>query len=198
VTEKKSEKLRRILLNTAETRIKADGLSALRVRDVAKDSGYALGSLYNAFKDLDLLVIAVNSRTLKRLRIDLQDAVASTPDASSQMNALATAYLTFAVENSNLWAALFDHRMSEGSPVPDWHLEEHEHLIEEVMKPLASLIPNLSMPDLALRARTIFSAVHGIIKLSLEGRFVALDPEALRGELLEFLECYLRGMKSQG
>jgi len=196
VSETKSEKLKRILLETAESRIRAHGLASLRVRDVAKDSGYALGSLYNAYKDLDLLVIAVNSRTLGRLKVVLQEAVASQPDALSQMKVLSVAYLSFAVENPHLWSALFDHQMPEGAEVPQWHLEEHADLIAEVMTPLAVLMPDLDEAALALRARTIFSAVHGIIKLSLEDRFVALDQRALSDELLGFLECYLKGLEA--
>jgi AcrR family transcriptional regulator len=196
VTKNKREILKENLLNAAEERIKSHGLAALRARDVTKDAGCALGSLYNAYEDLDLLILAVNSRTLARLHTTLQTASSSKEEPEEKLLALALAYLEFGTENSNLWAALFDHRMPPGVPVPEWHLEEHVILIAEVMAPLSQLSPRLDEAALALRARTVFSAVHGIVKLSLEGRFVALDTDAVRSELSGFVLQFLRGYQA--
>ncbi len=196
MAKNKRETLKENLLNAAEKRIKAHGLAALRARDVTKDAGCALGSLYNAYEDLDLLILAVNSRTLARLHTSLQDASASKEAPEEKLLALALAYLEFGTENPNLWAALFDHRMPPDVPVPEWHLEEHAGLIAEVMHPLSQLSPGLDDATLGLRARTVFSAVHGIVKLSLEGRFVALDTDAVRTELSGFVQQFLRGYQA--
>lgn len=196
MAKSKREILKEKILLAAEKRIETQGLAALRARDVTKDAGCALGSLYNAFEDLDLLILAVNSRTLARLHASLQSASASQASPEEKLLALALAYLDFGTENPNLWAALFDHRMQPGVPVPQWHLEEHVVLISEIISPLSQLSPNLDDDTLASRARTVFSAVHGIVKLSLEGRFVALDPESVRTELSEFVSQYLRGYQS--
>lgn len=193
MVKSKREILKDNILIAAETRIDAHGLAALRARDVTKDAGCALGSLYNAFEDLDLLILAVNSRTLARLHASLRTASASKEDPKDKLLALALAYLNFGTENTNLWAALFDHRMQPGVSVPQWHLEEHVGLIAEIVGPLSELSPALDGETLASRARTVFSAVHGIVKLSLEGRFVAPDPDDVRVELSEFVSQYLRG-----
>ncbi|WP_282152756.1 TetR/AcrR family transcriptional regulator [Ruegeria atlantica] len=193
MAESKREILKKKILDAAEKRIESQGLAALRARDITKDAGCALGSLYNAFEDLDLLILAVNSRTLARLHVSLQNAPASQETPKEKLLALALAYLDFGTENPNLWAALFDHRMQPGVPVPQWHLEEHAVLIAEIIAPLSQLNPQLDDDTLASRARTVFSAVHGIVKLSLEGRFVALDPDAVQAELSEFMSQYLQG-----
>ncbi|SDX18291.1 transcriptional regulator, TetR family [Ruegeria halocynthiae] len=197
MSESKRDILKRKILGAAEKRIETQGLAALRARDVTKDAGCALGSLYNAFEDLDLLILAVNSRTLARLHASLQSASASQTSPKEKLLALALAYQDFGTENPNLWAALFDHRMQPGVPVPQWHLEEHVLLISEVIGPLSQLNPNLDDDMLASRARTVFSAVHGIVKLSLDGRFVALDPDKVKAELSEFVSQYLRGNTSE-
>ncbi|WP_200876065.1 TetR/AcrR family transcriptional regulator [Ruegeria halocynthiae] len=184
--------MKKKILDAAEKCIETQGLTALRARDVTKDAGCALGSLYNAFEDMDLLILSVNSRTLARLHASLKDASASQEAPKETLLTLALAYLEFGTENPNLWAALFDHRMQPGVPVPRWHLEEHAVLIAEIIGPLSQLSPNLDEDTLASRARTVFSAVHGIVKLSLEGRFVALDPNTVRAELSEFVSQYLR------
>lgn len=196
MAKNKKEILKEKILNAAESRMKAQGLTALRARDVTKDAGCALGSLYNAYEDLDLLILAVNSRTLARLYASLKDASIAQFAPRDKLLALALAYLDFATANPNLWAALFDHRMQPDTAVPQWHLEEHALLIAEVIGPLSQLSPKLDGDALAARARTVFSAVHGIVKLSLEGRFVALDPDLIRTELSEFVSQYLQGYQS--
>ena len=193
MTGSKREALKQRILDAAEARIRDHGLKMLRARDVTNDAGCALGSLYNAFEDLDLLVLGVNSRTLDRLEAALRAASEGAEGPEAQLRALAHAYRGFASENPHLWAALFDHRMPEGVPVPDWHIEEHRPLIAMVMAPLGALVPDLTGDMLAIRARTLFSAVHGIVKLALEDRFVALPPDLLAAELDTFLAAQLRG-----
>jgi hypothetical protein len=100
---------------------------------------------------------------------------------------LAQGYLKFAVANRNLWKALFDHYPPEGSSTPQWHLEEHMFLMGVIAEPLAELQPDMSAEDRAIRARTLFGAVHGVISISLEARFVGLPQERLERELDEFV-----------
>ena len=196
MAETKRDVLKRTLVDVAETHIRIRGLSALRARDVTKEAGCALGSLYNVFEDIDLLVLAVNSRTLTRLDRALATALAQAPAPSDQMQSLAHAYLTFAMDNRHLWAALFDHRMPESQTIPDWHLKEHETLFSRLMAPIGQLSPSLDEQTCALRARTIFSAVHGIVKLSLEDRFVALHPDALDSELSQMVDAITANLQT--
>jgi hypothetical protein len=46
----------------------------------------------------------------------------------------------------------------------------------------------------ALLARMMFSAVHGIISLGLEERMVAVPPEQLRRQVAQFVDTYLVGL----
>jgi hypothetical protein len=80
--------------------------------------------------------------------------------------------------------------------VPDWHIEEHAVLIEHILAPLARLQPDLAQLDLSLRARTLFSAVHGVVKLSLEDRFVAVQPAALAAEVAALVRLLTTGMNA--
>ncbi len=119
----------------------------------------------------------------------------ATPQA--QLGALAQAYLTFALSNPQLWAALFDHKMPPGRDIPDWHLAEHAVLIAHIAAPLARLQPKLDPDALAMRARTLFSAVHGIVKISLEQRFIGTPAADLSRELAAFVGFVTDGMGGQ-
>ncbi len=48
--------------------------------------------------------------------------------------------------------------------------------------------------EVALLARMMFSAVHGIISLGLEERMVAVPPERLRQQLAQFVDTHLAGL----
>ena len=76
MTEKRDarrEDLKGRLITAAEAHIQSSGLGGLRARDITADAGCALGALYNAFADLDELVLHVNSITLARLGAALRE-----------------------------------------------------------------------------------------------------------------------------
>jgi hypothetical protein len=60
--------------------------------------------------------------------------------------------------------------------------------------PLVRLMPDRDSTEIALQARMMFSAVHGIISLGLEERMVAVPPEQLRRQLTQFVDTYLIGL----
>ncbi len=197
-TELNRDDLRTRLIDAAEARIARQGLAGLKAREVTADAGCALGALYNVFGDLDDLVIHVNSRTLARLGAAQQAAVPEGAPAKQAMAALAQAYVTFALENRQLWSALFGHWLPEGRTVPGWHLAEHAALIAQITGPLAALRPDLPDDMLRLRARTLFAAVHGVVQLALEGRFVGAPQDRIASEVDALVTAMTRGIAADG
>lgn len=182
------------LLVAATARIKQHGLKGLRARDITADANCGLGTIYKCYADLDDLILHVNSLTITDLEKALAAARSSSEEPVEQLTALASVYFAFARENRNSWSALFDHRMPESVTIPDWHLQEHMALFRHVMMPLAKLDPTLSEDALALRARSVFSAVHGIVALSLEGRFVGVNAHAVETELTTVVRALVAGL----
>ncbi|MFV0382476.1 TetR/AcrR family transcriptional regulator [Paracoccus sp. (in: a-proteobacteria)] len=196
--DEKRAALKARLIDAAEQEIAAHGLAGLKVRTVTAKAGCALGALYNVVEDLDLLIFHVNSRTLKQLGQALQAALTkSGQDPRNSLQALAATYASFAMEKRNLWLALFEHRPSAGRTVPDWHRMDHAVLLQEIAPYLAQLRPDLDPAALELRARTTFAAVHGIVLLALEGRFVGVPLDALRSEIAGLVETLSLGAQAQ-
>jgi AcrR family transcriptional regulator len=191
------EELRQRLLDAAERHIEGQGLAGLKAREVAAEAGVALGSIYNAFENLDLLVLHVNARTLARLDEALREMAPDSLDPADRMIALARGYVRFALANRRLWAALFDHRLPEGVEVPEWHREAHVRIMQLIATPLARLRPDLTVEQLGLRARTLFAAVHGVVHLSLTGQFVGTPQEALEAEVVALVESLVRGIPTR-
>ena len=200
MTDKRSQKrdaLRTKIIELARERIATQGLLSLRARDLARDAGCALGGLYNMFEDIDALVLEVNARTLEQIDAVMDVAVAANPKAPQQLKALAHAYLGFARAHPLTWRSLFEHHLPEGRDVPDWYSESLTHLMARIAQPLALLRPDYSAEVLAKRARTMFAAVHGVVSISLDNRFVGLAADTLDSELDRFVELLLIGSQHQ-
>ena len=187
--EARRAQLRETLIDVAEKRISADGLHALKARDVAKEAGCALGAIYTHFEDMRSLTMAVNGRTFRRLGAAVTEAVQDNApdDPHTGLIVMSHAYLSFANQNTPLWRALFDLEMSTEGAVPDWYLQELSAVFSLIAAPLAQIYPEKTRTELDLSVRTLFSAVHGIVLLGLEKRISAVpleDIEAMISELL--------------
>lgn len=185
--------LRERLIASASTCIEMRGIHKLNARDVTTQAGCALGSLYTVFKDLDDLVIHVNSRTLRRLGEAIQIASQASREPVDVLKALARGYVAFARANYALWVALFDYATLSGTEIPDWHKEEQSVLIENIFEPLSELSPQMTETQLATRARALFSAVHGIVSNSLADRFIGVSQADLDDELMSFVDQMAAG-----
>src|SRR6516164_10889056 len=76
--------LREQLIDAAERTIASKGLAALRARDLARETGCAVGTIYNVFEHLDELVLCVGSRTLAMLDAALEAARSRGPYSSTE------------------------------------------------------------------------------------------------------------------
>ncbi len=193
----KREAMKAKLISAAKARIESSGLSSLRARDVTEDAGCALGALYNVFEDLDGLILEVNAQTLAALDADVEAATTGAGDAGQRLRYLGQRYLEFARAHEKLWRALFELRLANGRPLPDWIMANQVKLLSHIAKPLAQLQPELNEQELMIRTRTMFAAVHGIVSLSLDNRFVSLATETLGEEIDRFIGLLLQGLKSE-
>lgn len=179
----KSEETQRRVLEAAIAAVERGGLDAVNIRQIAGNAGYSVGSVYKHYKDQDALLLAVNSVTLGRIKAAMLDAIDGLDDPVVELKTLAQTYLEFARHNRKLWTTLFAHFMPEDKPVPDWHIQENISLLALIAQPLKALNPSMGEEMLTVRTRTCFAAVHGLVAISLEGRFVSLSGETLEAEM---------------
>ena len=175
--------------------IAARGLAGLKTRDLASEIGCANGAVYNLVTDVDELILRVGSRTLHRLDEALGVAEgAGEPSAQERLVRIAIAYCDFAAENLQLWRALFEHRMGADKIVPDWSIDDQMQLFRHIYVPLAALFPKRSPEELGITARSLFSAVHGMVALGLEQKLVAVPLPALRKEIAGLVRAMIDGL----
>lgn len=188
-------KLRESLIVAAERSVNAGGLAGLKTRELAREIGCANGAVYNLVEDVDELILRVGSRTLARLDAALTNAESDGPASPGAILVrIAIAYCDFAAENLELWRALFEHRMAHGKPTPEWAISEQMDLFRHIYRPLAVLFPKRAPAELSVLARSLFSAVHGMVLLGLEQKLIAVPIEALRKEIATIVRATLDGL----
>lgn len=110
---------------------------------------------------------------------------------------IAIAYCDFAAENLQLWRTLFEHRMETDKALPDWSVDDQLQLFRHIYQPLAVLLPKRDAEELGITARSLFSAVHGMVALGLEQRLVAVPLPALRKEIASLVRAMIDGLVAQ-
>ncbi|WP_315766666.1 MULTISPECIES: TetR/AcrR family transcriptional regulator [unclassified Bradyrhizobium] len=194
-TLERRAKQREALIDAAEKAIAAKGLAGLKTRDLAQEIGVANGAVYNLVADVDELVLLVGSRTLARLDAELAAADSGGPSVpEAALVRIALAYCDFAAKNLELWRALFEHRMAPDKPLPDWAVSEQMHLFRHIHQPLAVLFPRRSAEESSITARSLFSAVHGMVALGLERKLVAVPLALLRREITTMVKAMVTGL----
>ncbi|NOR68647.1 MAG: TetR family transcriptional regulator, partial [Methylomarinum sp.] len=119
-SEHSQEEIKEMVLKAAEVIVVEEGFSELKVRKVAMEIGYTVGSIYMVFDNMADLIMHVKGRTLddiaEQLKVVINDA-----NAEQTIVQLAKTYLSFASQNFNRWRMIFEHQLAEDAVVPDWY-----------------------------------------------------------------------------
>jgi AcrR family transcriptional regulator len=197
-TAKRREQLKAALVAAAEWEISTGGLRGLKARQLAYKVGCAVGAIYNVVSDLDDLILLVNARTLEEIEhklVAIAGPAHDTDEATAQLVRLALVYLDFAAEHTQRWRALFDHRLPEGRDLPDWYVRNQARLFGYIEQPVAVLQPSALPEQRRLTARSLFSAVHGMVMLGLEEKLQRIPLPALREQVTAVVTAIGRGLR---
>lgn len=179
------DELRAAIVAAADARVAASGLTDLGVREIAQEAGCSSGMVYKLFASHDELVLAVNANTLRALSDAVAERLRGIDDPADALCAMAEAYLDYAVENAPRWDTLFTHRQSGGLALPGWYAELRDQLFDNIGNTIGAA---------PLNARTLFSAVHGVVALGLAQKVGDVSLDALRAELRLLVTAIAQGM----
>jgi AcrR family transcriptional regulator len=169
----------------AERIILESGVRALSARGLAKEAGVSVGSLYNAFGDLDGVVRAVNATCARMLSDCLKDALkTAAPDNRSRVAALGEAYFDFAVAEPRRWWLLFERR-SDARP---------DFKTRELQAEFLDMLIRAGGGDPASEEHRQFflllwASVHGLVSLACRPTIVAIDPGLARTYIADLVDA---------
>lgn len=181
------EEIREMVLDAAETIIINEGYSALKVRRIAMDIGYTVGSIYMVFANMADLVIHIKANTVDNLNAELQQVPGCAPE--HYIVELAKAYLRFAGRNFNRWSMIFVHDTES----PDWYRQKIDQLFSRVETQFVQLAPSCSEQQSKQAARALWSGVHGICILSMTADSDAEAINDVENDVVLLVESFIGG-----
>lgn len=189
------ERLKHKVLEVSREILKSQGLQGLQARRVAVDSGCSVGTIYNMYGSLDAVIITANAQTLAELRDSLMAVRGGATTLAERLDALAMAYLAFAVDRNHEWRAIFEHRFAGKTVVPDWYRQSQTDLFVIVEEILGEAIRDPARCREA--ARALFAAVHGIVALALDEKLHDFDRADTERQIRFVLSAVAAGLEAR-
>ena len=170
--------LRRALLDQAVRTIQLHGVDELTLRGVGRDLGVSRTALYRHFADKAALVEAVAAQGFRTLRERLTQAWTEGGEGGGGFAAMAAAYVHFALEQPSHYRVMFGGALDAASCDPDLTVEgagAFQALLDAITWQQREGL--LRDDDPLQLANYVWSVVHGISMLALDGRLRANSDE---------------------
>jgi AcrR family transcriptional regulator len=174
--------LRRALLEEALRTIQVHGVEQLTLRTVGERLGVSRSALYRHFSDKQALLAAVGREGFRTFRLALREAWEQNGRGRPGFEAMAAAYVRFAVAHSAHYRVMFGRFVESCAKDAEFTAEAtaaFQVLVDSIVEQQQAGIIRLDDP--LLLARFIWSVVHGIAMLAIDGQLRGPDE---RGETL--------------
>lgn len=162
------QQLKQSILNQSYQVLEAKGLSAIRMRDLAKACQCAVGTIYNVFATFEEIHFHLNLLTfrklIKRLHDATQEGLGQNLTFEELFPKVGWEYIRFAKEETNAWKALFE-QAPENEP-PDWYRAE----IDRCMMQIEELLQRhfqISRERVSQLINYFWFAIHGVSSIVL-------------------------------
>ncbi len=156
--------LREMILKSATKLVASEGLEKLTIRRIAREIGYTSGTLYLIFENRDDLILELHVNTLRSLHTYLSGVILDgSPEKA--LTELAKSYLEFTQKNSNLWSAVFEHKLPPGKVTPEKYDRAIFDLIDIGVAAIRPLYPESRVDEAIHDARVLWACLYGIAAL---------------------------------
>lgn len=181
--------LRAALIDAAIAILKADGITKLSLRGVARRAGVSQTAPYRHFKDKAALLSAVAADGFRGLTKSMQTRAAGHTDPKDRLAQLGLGYVDFALSNSAVFRLMFGPEIPDKTADPE--LAETSGAafatLATAISPEGDAEPDLgAIPDQAFAA---WSFVHGLATLMIDGK---IQPDLVQGDIDKPEELALR------
>ncbi len=166
---RKGLKLR--LVGMARRLLERDGLDALTLRAAAREAGVSHMAPYRHFKDKDELLAAVAEQGFRELTEFMDGATARSGDPRTG----GLAYVSFALENPALYRIMFGLKLATFERSPGLVAAGAE-AFQRCLDASGAEEPGASNGETPARAIALWSMVHGLASLAIDG-LVTLPPK---------------------
>lgn len=168
--------LRRALIDQALRTIDKEGADKLTLRAVGEALGVSRTALYRHFSDKQALLAAVAGEGFRTLRLALAEAFTRHGRGRAGFEAMAGAYLRFAVEHPAHYRVMFG-RFVESTARDPALVEEAEAAFQTLVDALVEQQRDglVRQDEPVLQARFVWAVTHGIAMLVIDGQLRERD-----------------------
>lgn len=158
-----------MIIDAARHIIETKGVAKLTARQIAIKIGYSPGSIYNQFSSMNEILFVIQTDLLS----EVGEALRAVPCADcphTYVDALAQAYLAFALRHRHLWNLLVvrtPDSADESLATLHEQINDNMKLIERAMKPL--LPASANGQDVMLSTRALWAGLHGVTTIAVTG-----------------------------
>lgn len=147
--------IQNLLIHIGRKIVKEKGASALTARKLSEASDCSVGAIYNQFSNMDNYVLVQNYITLDELSEKLQ-TVEKTDNPFVDMNNLLQNFVTFVLENNNLWFMLYNYHLTSRRRFSFYYLRKVASLIKIVNEYIEKIVPKMDAPERLLSAQVLW------------------------------------------
>ncbi len=192
-SEHSQEEIKAMVLQAAQSIIDEEGLAALKVRSVAREIGYTVGSIYMVYANMDDVVLHVKDKTLRDLALSLDQAIARPQDAEQAVLELASVYVNFAGRQYNRWSMIFTKHLPGGDALPEWYRQQEAGIFARFEKAFRNIAPHRSDEENSRAAQALWGGIHGNCMLSLSEKSDTAAIQDVRHSVRLLVRNYICG-----
>lgn len=186
------EQIKDMVFKAAENIVAEDGFSALKVREIAMEIGYTVGSIYMVFDNMADLIMQLKGRTLDEISQKLAQVNQNTAP-EQQLIALAKAYLSFAQQNFNRWSMIFENHLTANEATPDWYQQKVDTIFARIENLFQQLAPQATPAQHKNAAHALWCGVHGVCILSLNGGLDVVGVKEVESSVELLTHSFIKG-----
>lgn len=191
------DEIHEMALLAAERLLETEGAGGLSTRKVATEIGYTVGTLYLVFENLDDLVLQINGRTLDRLYDTLIQATKDCADPQHCIEAMAHAYIEFAIAHRKRWQLVFEHVVTGDGPLPGDYQSKVQRMFDLVESQLNALLGVKASLQAANAARALWCGVHGVCSLAISQKLEVTGVKSVQSLTDTLVDNFLRGLTAK-
>lgn len=187
------EEIRQMAIEAGFKLIKEAGFSNFSTRQIAKEIGYTVGTLYNVFESYDDIVLHLNAKTLEKMGVFIKKNLNPKLKNVKAIKQLAKLYIEFAHKNHNNWSAIFEYNIPSKLDLPEFYNQKVEELFSIIEGILSEFISKKS--EALKHAKVIWASIHGICVLSVRQKINVAGTASVEVLANSLIENYLRGLE---
>jgi len=189
--------LRQSLINIGISHLKEKGAEKISLRALAREIGVSQTAPYRHFHDKKQLLAAIAVLGFTQLAEQTETEKANLSNPMEIMRAMAHSYISFAVNNAEIFKIMFGPALGDRKDYPDV-LKAAKSRFEQIENVLRESIADGTIADLnvTLVANSIWASIHGLAIL-LQDRYDRFPGLSAKEQIDNTLDILINGLEAK-